>query len=110
MHNHDELIALANQMFGDQACTKANTQSLISLACEETGEMAGAIRSYWGRSYRPDVAAGDADAVLGEIGDCYVILGRIANLFGKRPEECLAIALRKLELRLQAKQSAEAAR
>ena len=101
MDNHNRLIELTQKMFPSEEHGKATTQALVSLLCEEVGETAGAIRSFWGRSYREDVPAGDAEAVKGELGDCYVVLGRLCDLFGFDPEECLAAAITKLEGRLQ---------
>jgi len=103
MNSHDKLIELAERMFGDSELTKANTQSLVSLLLEEAGETAGAIRSYWGRSYREDIVAGNVDNVKGELGDCLVIIGRLCNLFDSTPDECLNIAITKLQGRMQKK-------
>lgn len=107
MDNHKKLIALTKEMFPIDAHNKATTQSLISLLCEEVGETAGAVRSFWGRAYRDDIVTGDVESVKGEIGDCYVILGRLADLFGLEPEECLEAAITKLEGRLQKKRAKE---
>ena len=104
--SHEKLIDLTRRMFPhDAEISKDATRNLISLLLEEAGETAGAVRSYWGRSYREDVVAGNVDNVKGEIGDCLVILGRLCNLFGATPDECLNIAMKKLEGRLQRKEA-----
>ena len=75
---------------------------LLSLLLEEAGELAGSTRSFFGRKYRPEVDAGDIEAIKGELGDVLFLTLRLCDLWETTPDECLNIVITKLEGRLKA--------
>lgn len=93
-------------MFPDNgASQKEMTSKLLSLLLEEAGELAGATRSFFGRKYRPEVSAGDKEAIKGELGDVLFVTLRLCEVWDTTPDECLDLVIEKLERRLAAAQA-----
>jgi NTP pyrophosphatase (non-canonical NTP hydrolase) len=99
----EQVIELEHRMFPDNGAPRKETNSkLMSLLLEEAGELAGATRSFFGRKYRPEVDAGDVEAIKGELGDVLFVTMRLCEVWGTTPDECLDIVMAKLEGRLKA--------
>lgn len=95
----DEATALAAEAWPDDKPGSALSKALFAHLLEEAGELAGASRSFWGRSLRPDVCGSLAD-VEGEVGDVLVITLRIAATHGVDPARAIDGALAKFRRRL----------
>lgn len=95
----DRTKEISKNSFPERKFDSENLKSLISLLFEEGGELAGAVRTYFGRKYRPELVSGNIDDVKGEIGDILVILDGICNLFGCTMDECLNMTNNKLQER-----------
>lgn len=63
----NDLLELNREMFGINH-TKEYCQAKLSLLLEEGGELAGEIRSFFGRKYRPEKVS-TVEKISGEIGD-----------------------------------------
>lgn len=74
---------------------------LLAKLLAEAGELAGAIETYYGRSLRPELVAGNFDEVEGEIGDVLTVMLRICSVFAADPETAVAKTLDKFEKRLE---------
>lgn len=106
----DATTAIAKLAFPDRKFDKENLQSLMGLLLEESGELSGAIRTYFGRKYRPELITGNIDNVKGEIGDILVVLNGVCNLFDFTMNDCMLITNKKLNERyVQEQRRVEAA-
>ena len=94
---------LCKKMFPDFHFSKEMDRTMMALLLEEAGELSGATRSFFGRTYRPDVEAGNLEDIKGEIGDCIYVIFRICQLWNVTPDECLKLVEEKLEKRYQEK-------
>jgi len=98
MDRYEKILEISQRMFPERRFDKTCMQSLLSLLLEESGELAGAARSLFGRKYRPDVEA-DMDHVKEEVGDVLVIVYAICEILNVHPNECLDISIDKLNAR-----------
>jgi len=96
--------ALSRQMWPDnpEKADKVFADRLLSRLLEESGELAGAIHEYFGKSMRPELKSGNLDAVREELGDALVVLLRIAGSLGVDPSQAVTEALDKFENRMKA--------
>lgn len=90
---------LASQAWPDDKPDATLSKALFAHLLEEAGELAGASRSFWGRSLRPDVKGSLAE-VTAELGDVLVIVLRIAATHGADPVDAITGALAKFRERL----------
>ena len=105
----DRAVEITKQSFPDRAFNKDTFDRLMARLLEEGGELSGAIRSYFGRKYRPDVATGNIENVKGEIGDILTVMNGVCTLFGITMDECLSMANDKLQRRYDQEQMRVAA-
>lgn len=84
--------------------TPDNASRMLARLLEESGELSGAVKSYFGRPLRPEVKTGDLHAIHGEIGDTLVIIYRLCDMFHIAPSVAIDRALNKYENRLLALQ------
>lgn len=85
-----------------------NARALMGLLLEEGGELAGAIRSFFGRKYRPELETGNLNSIKGEVGDILVVLNGVCDTFGISMDEALNMAAAKLEKRFEEEQQRSA--
>jgi NTP pyrophosphatase (non-canonical NTP hydrolase) len=100
----DRAIAVSKKNFPDRTFHKDTFARLMGLLLEEGGELAGAIRTYFGRKYRPELATGNLENVKGEVGDILTVVNGVCSLFGITMDECLEMANDKLERRYEQEQ------
>jgi NTP pyrophosphatase (non-canonical NTP hydrolase) len=105
----DRAIEISKKSFPDRTFDKDSLARLMGLLLEESGELSGAIRSYFGRKYRPDVATGNIENVKGEVGDILTVMNGVCTLFGITMDECLSMANDKLQRRYDQEQMRVAA-
>lgn len=96
-------VALAAQAWPDDRPSPALADSLISLLCEEVGELARATRKlHRGRRLgHQGEAPGTAAEVLDELGDCLFLLARIADLSEVSLEDAAVGVLQKVMRRIK---------
>jgi len=94
----EQALELRNRMFPRTFSKDANCQLMTKLF-EEGGELAGAINSYFGRKYRPDLESGNREDIKGEIGDVLFTLLGVCVMWETTPDECLEMTFPKLETR-----------
>lgn len=75
------------------------SMSLLSKFLEEAGELSQACRKYYGRSLRKE-AKGTLDHIEEELGDCLLILHRIAGEYNLSPKKALNKSIVKLTNRV----------
>jgi len=75
-----------------------NARMMMKLM-EESGELAGAMASFFGRKYRPELQQGDLKAIKGEVGDILILLIGICDLWQIDMDECLRLTNSKLDER-----------
>jgi len=105
----DKVTEICKVSFPDRKFTKEGLQSLMNLLFEEGGELAGAVRTYFGRKYRPELQTGNIENVKGEVGDILVVLNGVCNLFGFTMDECMNQTHAKLTRRYEEEQARVAA-
>jgi NTP pyrophosphatase (non-canonical NTP hydrolase) len=97
----DRVRTLSAQAWPDYQPGPDLAAYLVALLCEETGELAQAVRKLGERRWgHPDEHPGSADAVLKELGDVLFLAARLADLAGVRLEDAARGVLAKIEARL----------
>lgn len=105
----DRILAVCAKNWPNRTLHRQELAFMMMKFLEEAGELSGAISTYFGRRFRPELASGDVENIAGEIGDILNIITNVCNLFGLSMDDCLQATSDKLERRYEREQERIAA-
>ena len=98
---YERSMNLRKSMFPLHERTKVQHDRILSKLLEESGEIAGAANTFFGRKYRPELETGNKDKIKGELGDLFFVLLGLCEFWETTPDEVLEITIEKLQRRLE---------
>lgn len=91
------VVDLASRAWPEDRPSASMADSLVAVLCEESGELARAVRSHWERRWgHPEETSATADNVTEEIGDLLFILARISQLCGVSLDDAATVVQDKI--------------